>query len=73
MKCKKIGLQHGRDWSDDIIAKRPKVLSTYSEKQAGIISSNKKGVFTTIICVVSQVYSFCRFLFLKEKGLVHGF
>nr|CAI5827886.1 unnamed protein product [Callosobruchus analis] len=28
----------------------PKVLSTYGKRQVGIISSNEKGVTTTIIC-----------------------
>jgi len=49
--------------------KPPKVLSTYGKKQVGIVSSNEKGVLTTVICAcsVTGVYIPPFFIFKRKK------
>nr|CAH7729068.1 unnamed protein product [Callosobruchus chinensis] len=49
----------------------PKVLSTYGKKQVGIISSNEKGVITTIICCCNVTGTYLPpFFIFKRKTFV---
>lgn len=50
--------------------KPPKVLSTYGKKQVGVVSSNERGVLTTVICCCSVTGQFLPpFFIFKRKRL----